>query len=178
MVLKFTILVIFCGMIVSLLFGRRVIIGVKSWKRSSKIDRETLDLMNSGQDHPAFIAKIPDIAERHRRQMKDSFGEKLNYQKSDLARLDAIIDKAWGEELPKNLDALVLIFGAYFGETLRKLRGGRWDYDSERGYCLHDVGGMATVYPFEKVTKRFKKQKEHSLALFYKALVKTVEKTA
>ena len=110
--------------------------------------------------------------------MRESFGEKLSYQKSDLARLDTIIAKAWGEELPKNIDALVLTFGAYFGETLRKLRGGRWDHDPERGFCLRDVGGLATVYPFEKVSKRFKDSKEHSLALFYRALAKSIENSA
>ena len=52
--------------------------------------------------------------------MKASFGESLSYQKSDLARLDSVIDKAWGEELPKNVDSLVLTFGAYFGESLRR----------------------------------------------------------
>ncbi len=175
MVLRITILVIFFAMIVSFLFGRRCLVGVKAWRRSSKVDRDTIKLMNSGSDPTSFIEQIPEIAERHRRQMRESFGEKLAYQKSDLARMDAIIDKAWGEELPKNIDALVLTFGAYFGETLRKLRGGRWDHDSDRGYCLHDVGGLATVYPFEKVSKRFKNSKDHSLALFYRALVKTVE---
>jgi len=35
---------------------------------------------------------------------------------------------------------------------------------------------MATVYPFEKVSKRFKNSKEHSMAVFYRALVKTLDK--
>lgn len=178
MLLRLLILLICFAVLVGLLFGRRCFVGLKAWKRINKVERETLALMGSGQDHAAFIARIPEIAERHRRQMRESFGEKLAYAKSDLARLDAIIDKAWGEELPQNTDALVLTFGAYFGETVRKLRGGRWDYDAERGYCLHDVGGLATVYPFEKVSKRFQDSKEHSLALFYRALVKKVEKSA
>ncbi len=178
MILRITILLIFFAVLVSFLFGRRCFLGVKSWKRSNKVDRETLDLMRSGRDHEAFIERIPKIAERHRRQMKTSFGESLSFQKADLARIDSLIDKAWGDELPSNTDVLVLTFGAYFGETIRRLRGGRWDHDPERGYCLHDVGGVATVYPFEKVAKRFKDSKEHSLALFYRALVKTVEKAA
>lgn len=176
MLLRVTILLIFFGLLVSFLFGRRVFVGAKSFQRSKRVDRDMVKLMRSGEDHAAFIKQIPEIAERHRRQMKESFGEKLDYQKSDLARLDSVIDKAWGEALPKNIDALVLTFGAYFGETLRRLRGGRWDHDDERGYCLHDVGGMATVYPFEKVSKRFKNSKENSLAVFYRALVKTLEK--
>ncbi len=178
MILKFTILLIFFALLVSMLFGRRCFVGMKSWRRSNKVDEETLALMRSGQDKESFIERIPGIAERHRVQMKASFGERLSYQKSDLARLDSVIDKAWGENLPENIDGLVLTFGAYFGETLRRLRGGYWDFDAERGYCLHDVGGIATVYPFEKVSKRFKDSKEHSLALFYKVLVKSVEKTA
>jgi len=178
MILKFTILLIFFGLLVSMLFGRRCLVGVKGWRRANKVDQETLSLMRSGQDKESFIERIPGIAERHRVQMKASFGENLSYQKSDLARLDSVIDKAWGDDLPKNVDSLVLTFGAYFGESLRRLRGGYWDFDADRGYCLHDVGGIATVYPFEKVSKRFKNSKEHSLALFYKALVKSVEKSA
>ena len=178
MILKFTIFFIFLGMIIGLLFGRRCLVGVKAWKRSSKVDRETLTLMQSGENQEAFIASIPDIAERHRVQMKASFGESLSYQKSDLSRLDSLIDKAWGDELPKNLDTLVLTFGSYFGETLRRLRGGHWGYEPDLGYCLRDVGGLATVYPFEKVSKRFKNSKEHSLALFYRALVKSLESQA
>ena len=178
MILKFTIFFIFLGMIIGLLFGRRCLVGVKAWKRSSKVDRETLTLMQSGENQEAFIASIPDIAERHRVQMKASFGESLSYQKSDLSRLDSLIDKAWGDELPKNLDTLVLTFGSYFAETLRRLRGGHWGYEPGRGYCLRDVGGLARVYPFEKVSKRFKNSKEHSLALFYRALVKSLESQA
>ena len=178
MFLRFAILVIFLGVLASLLFGRRCVVRVKSWRRSTKVDRETMALMKSGRDPEAFIQRIPDVAERHRRQMQEYFDENLDYRKSDLARLDSIIDKAWGHELPKNINALVLTFGAYFGETVRRLRGGRWGYDSERGFCLEEVGGMATVYPFEKVSKRFKQRDEHSLALFYRALVKTVEKAS
>lgn len=178
MLWKFIILLVLACILVGMLFGRRCFVGVKSWKRSNKVDRETLELMRSGTASEDFIERIPQVAERHRKQMLASFGEKLSYQKSDLAQLDQVIDKAWGEELPENIDSLVLTFGAYFGETLRKLRGGRWDHDPERGYCLHDVGGLATVYPFEKVSKRFKNSKEHSLALFYRALVKSLDKTA
>lgn len=123
MILRITILLIFFAVLVSFLFGRRCFLGVKSWKRSNKVDRETLDLMRSGRDHEAFIERIPKIAERHRRQMKTSFGESLSFQKADLARIDSLIDKAWGDELPSNTDVLVLTFGAYFGETIRRLRG-------------------------------------------------------
>ncbi len=178
MLLKFTILAIFLLMVISLIIGRNTVVGIKGWRRARKVDQETLRLMHSGENCDAFIERIPDIAERHRKKMSESFGEKLDYQKSDLARLDAIIDKAWGDQLPKDIEALVLTFGAYFGETLRRLRGGQWDFDAERGYCLRDVGGAATVYPFEKVSKRFKNSKEHSLSLFYRALVKTLEKNA
>lgn len=180
MLLKFTILLIFFCVLVSALFGRRVLVGMKSWHRASKVDRETLALMQSkaASDHRAFIGKIPEVAERHRRKMKESFGEAMAYEKPDLARMDSLIDKAWGEELPQNIDGLVLSFGAYFGETVRKLRGGHWGHDPQRGYCLQDVGGVATIYPFEKVAKRFKNSKEHSLALFYRALVKSVDKAS
>ncbi len=178
MALRLTLLLVLFGALVCFLFGRQTLLGLLGWRRTSRVDKASAKLMASEGDHETFIKDIPVVAERHREQMNRSFKESLDYRKSDLARVDAIIRKAWGKELPKNLDTLILTFGCYFGETIRKLRGGEWAYDPNRGYCLREVGGAATVYPFEKVKKRFQNSDHDSLALFYTALVKALENSA
>ena len=177
MVLRLTLLTILFVVLLCFLFGRQAVLGVLGWRRSTKVDKASAKLMLSGSNHQAFIKEIPVVSERHRIQMNRSFKESLDYKKSDLARVDSIIRKAWGEDLPENIDTLILTFGCYFGETIRKLRGGEWSYDENRGYCLCMVGGSATVYPFEKVKKRFQNSDQDSLALFYTALVKALEKS-
>ena len=174
---RILLLLVLLIVIVSLLLGRNVFRSFKRGVRVSAGEKAMEDLMNSGRDHPTFIAEIPAIAERHREQIQKSFGEKLDYRKSDFARLDTLISKAWGEKLPKNLDRLVLTFGAYFGESIRRLRGGSWDYEPDRGYCLRSVGEAATVYPFEKVKKRFQNGDQDALSVFYTALAKKLDKS-
>lgn len=117
-----------------------------------------------------FIEDIPRQAEKHRELVQRSFGTELSYRKSDFARLDEIIEKGWGHSTPKRIDAVVVGFGCYFGETIRRLRGGEWAYDEGRGIVLRDVGGRAVIEPFDKVRRRFRNGDQDSLSLFYLAL--------
>lgn len=176
LILRFVLLGFALAALVSLLTGRNVLHQFKHGLRVSRGERAAAKLMRSGKNPAEFIAQIPNWAERHVRLMGQSFGEKLQYQRGDFSRLDAIIEKAWGKELPKDLEAMILTFGAYFGETIRRARGGKWSHDGERGYCLEGVGGAATVYPFEKVRKRFQNGPDDSLALFYSALSRMLDK--
>lgn len=167
---------IFAG-VLAFLLSRKTLHAFRLGLRRSLGERTLLRMMQTGDNAQAFIESIPRYAARHVEQIKKSFREDLHFQKSDLRRLDDVIENAWDNRVPKDIDALVLAFGSYFGETIRRLRGGVWEYDSEKGYCLRDVGGVATVYPFEKVRKRFINGRKESLAVFYQALVKKLDAT-
>lgn len=132
------------------------------------------DDSSDGDDRQEFIAKIPAFAEMHVSMSKDNFEVALDYSAESLTAIDEIIAKHW-EEPPIMLDQVVLTFGAYVGETIRRQLGGAWMFDEERGYTLADLGGTGTrIYPFSKVQKRFTNGEEDSIAFFYQAICKLV----
>jgi hypothetical protein len=126
------------------------------------------------EDPHEFIAKIPEYAEKHVSMSEDNFGVKLDYSPASLRAIDEIISEHW-EETPTFLDQVVLLFGAYVGETIRRQHGGNWTFDEENGYALENLGGTgARIYPFAKVNKRFVNGEEDSIAFYYQAVSKVI----
>lgn len=176
MILRLILLAILILLIVFLLMGRSTLLSFRQGQRLSAGKRAAAKLMRSAQKDPqAFIDSIPEHAQKHVERMKKIFGESLAFRKADLSTIDRVISKAWDNQVPKEMDGLVLTFGAYFGETVRRLEGGRWDYDPERGFCLREVGGVASVYPFDKIRKRFEHGDKESLSVFFTALTRKLD---
>lgn len=112
-----------------------------------------------------FIAQIPGFAETQREIANNVFGASLDYSAESIAKLDEIIKEGWPEEPPVLLDEMVLGFGSYLGETIRRVHGGDWCFDAK--HELHyEVGGIK-IFPFAKVRKRFLNGEEDSLGFFY-----------
>lgn len=112
-----------------------------------------------------IIAQIPEFAESQRRIASDVFNANLDYSAESIAKLDGIIADGWPDEPPVLLEEMVMAFGSYFGETIRRVHGGNWRYDTKHG--LHfEVGGIK-IFPFTKVRKRFLNGTEDSLGYFY-----------
>lgn len=111
-----------------------------------------------------FIAQIPGWAESQREIANNVFGAKLDYSAESIPKLDQIIKEGWPEP-PVLLDEMVLGFGSYLGETIRRVHGGGWCFDPK--HELHyEVGGIK-IFPFAKVRKRFLNGEEDSLGFFY-----------
>ena len=174
MALRLLLLLLLVTGVVGLLSFRKVRVGYEKGRRESRWLNEVAAPDES--DPEAFIAAIPGMAERHRELMEKNFGETMIYAKRDFGRLDKIIEKGWKDGAPKDSEALVRSFGAYFGEAIRRMHGGKWVHDSERGFGLESVGGKASIYPFEKVRKRFQNGQTDSLLTFYLALNRMLNK--
>jgi hypothetical protein len=122
-----------------------------------------------------FLRRIPDIADQHVETVRNIFGEELDYSEESIAQLDKIIQKGWPDRPPAMLEPTVVTFGAYLGETIRRNIGGEWGFAESEGYYLDGVGEKAKIFPFAKVTKRFKNGEEDSLEFYYKAIKHTLE---
>ncbi len=116
-----------------------------------------------------FLAKLPEFAESHCQMARDLFGVKLDYSARSIAKLDKMIEEGWPTEPPRMLEPVVLGFGSYLGETVRRLHGGQWGFTEEQG--IHLDLGAGTIFPFKKVEKRFLNGPEDSLAHFYSWIV-------
>jgi hypothetical protein len=127
-----------------------------------------------GDDPQKFIQQIPEFAELHVAKSKDNFDVSLDYSENSLRQIDEIITKHWPEP-PVFLNQVVMTFGSYVGETVRRLLGGRWEFDADRGYTLADIGGTGSrIYPFAKVHKRFTNGEEDSIAYYFQVVCKIV----
>jgi hypothetical protein len=63
-----------------------------------------------------FARQIPELAERHRRLAKETFGLELNYEPESIALLDRMVREGWPDP-PAMLQTVVTGFGSYLGET-------------------------------------------------------------
>ena len=112
----------------------------------------------------------------HIKLMERHSGVRLNYDEASFAQLDEMIEEGWGGEAPAMLDTTVLPFGSFVGESIRRLLGGEWGYDEDKGCHLTQVGGVGmTLFPFDKVKKRFLNGDEDSLESYYAKIKQIVE---
>ncbi len=122
-----------------------------------------------------FIASIPGIAEDHIKRVRDIFQEDIDYSEASIKKIDAIISKGWPDGPPVMLQTTVIAFGTYLGEAIRNNLGGEWGYSEDEGYFLENVGGKAKVFPFAKITKRFKEGEDESIGFYYAATKHIIE---
>jgi hypothetical protein len=135
-------------------------------------DKKTGD--DGSDDRKKFIACIPGHAESHIKMCKEHFGVDLDYSAESLKTIDEIITKNWPKP-PNMLNPVVISFGSYVGETIRRLLGGEWAFDPERGYTLANVGGASTrIFPFAKVEKRFVNGEGDSIGFYFAAIGKII----
>lgn len=87
---------------------------------------------------------------------KKTYGIDLSYDLASIKKLDEIIEDM-GK--PTNLAQMVLIFGAFLGEAIRRLYKGKWEWNDH--YKTWAVtfpvakGGEDGAFVFAKVRKRF-----------------------
>lgn len=93
----------------------------------------------------------------------------LDFTEASVEKLDALV----GAASPQNLDEASKMWGAYFGEVVRRRWGGEWSIESYPG------GQFATLtltvhgsklFPSLKIYRRLTQGASESLATFYQAV--------
>ena len=86
------------------------------------------------------------MAEQHVSASKERLGLDYDYSGQSLQ----VVDQALAHFHPDgfSFDMMMHVFGAYVGETVRKLHGGTWHKEDDgTGASLRGVEGKATIYP-------------------------------
>jgi tellurite resistance protein len=132
--------------------------------------------MSTPQDNPALNAELARLAESHVESARTIFQWSFDYSEESLEKIDKAIAQFHADG--NTLESTVVAYGAYVGETIRRLLGGIWVQD-ERGVALLDrIGGQdLKASPFSWVQKRFANGMDDSIAYKYKFLKQQVGQT-
>ena len=124
--------------------------------------------MPDKQESMDFITTIPDHAGKFVQTCKEVFNIDMDYSVQSIKMLDGIIDRAWDGKQPNDIDNMIILFGSYLGEAIKKNHGGEWDYDENFGIVLKNFENWTiTIFPFDKVRKKFLEGKDESLTFYY-----------
>jgi hypothetical protein len=121
------------------------------------------------------------------------FGVQLNYSESSLHDLELILaqlrtklpklssDAAGNDPAQKEIHAAARIWGAYLGETIRRLWGGEWGVETYPGsdapVISVDIGG-AKLFPVMKVYRRLTQGDGENVWNFYELVRERVSKAS
>lgn len=122
-------------------------------------------------------------------RLASQFEATLDYSEPSLRELEAILakiypssprpssNKSGDDPEQRKLDSTSRIWGAYFGETIRRLWGGEWGVETYPGTVAPvisvDIGG-AKVFPIMKVYRRLTQGEADNLWDFYQMVRKKV----
>ncbi len=124
----------------------------------------------------ALQKRIEDLGEVCINTAETTLGIELEFDESSLLRVDQIIADAWNNETPSMLEQMVLIWGSYLGESIRRLKGGYWVESDEYGTHLCDVGAQGVkIMPYNRIRARFEVGMEESITYYYQALCSLIE---
>jgi hypothetical protein len=106
------------------------------------------------------------MAQMHTQMAKNIFELSLDYSEESLRKIDEAITTFHPDG--NALETTLLPYGAYVGETVRRLLGGEWEQDAEGVTWLSGVGGVEMkISPFAWVKKRFANGMEDSIVFKY-----------
>jgi hypothetical protein len=114
------------------------------------------------------------------------FGAKLDYSESSLQILEAILGQlraqlpltsisatTGNDATQKEINVVARVWGAYFGETVRRLWGGDWGIETYPGTVAPvvsvDIGG-AKLFPVMKVYRRLTQGEAENVWKFYQVV--------
>ena len=102
---------------------------------------------------------------------KEAYNIELRYDTESMRKLDAIIDLI-GK--PKRLDTIATNMGAFLGEALRHVYGGRWvweEWSQSWVIQLPKIEGRTPVLrPIGRVWKRFEEGSDKSISYFVEVI--------
>ncbi|MCA9103930.1 MAG: DUF3806 domain-containing protein [Planctomycetales bacterium] len=100
------------------------------------------------------------------------FDESLDYSEASVAAIERMVDDVEyslpGGATPENKRLLCRLWGAYIGEVFRRNLGGQWlMWKDEYGEAIALQCNEVTVFPHDKIRKRFSQGIEHKLDAYY-----------
>ncbi|PIU98370.1 hypothetical protein COS61_01745 [Candidatus Wolfebacteria bacterium CG03_land_8_20_14_0_80_40_12] len=95
---------------------------------------------------------------------KKSFGIDLGFDEKSILKLDDLIQEAWPDQPPTQIDNVILLFGSFLGEAIKQTLGGEW-VQTEQGWGIKI--GDATLMVFTKIKKRLLNGIEGSISYYY-----------
>jgi hypothetical protein len=114
-------------------------------------------------------------AEGCREGGKKFWNVSLDYSEKSIRTVDQILEKSFDKNDEEAVETAIQAFGAYLGETIRKMDGGAWrDEEMNNQPVLMDVGKRKDrINPFDLVRKKLEKGDAFSIAEWYqKTLLK------
>jgi uncharacterized protein YgfB (UPF0149 family) len=103
-----------------------------------------------------LLGRVPELARAHVDRARSLFEIDLAHDAASFAALDKMVERGWPERRPSLLEPTVVLFGAYVGETLRRLHGGEWAFRPGEGLVVENLAGRGIrVDPFGMVEDRF-----------------------
>lgn len=125
--------------------------------------------MSTQPENPSLNAELIRIAQSHVDSARQQYALTFDYSEESLGWIDDAIAKFHPDGTVQ--DSTVIGFGAYVGETIRRLLGGNWVQDERGVALLQRVGGKElSASPFSWVQKRLTNGMEDSVATRYSAL--------
>jgi hypothetical protein len=124
-------------------------------------------------DLPDEIARLLPEAEKQLKVFGDALAKPFDYSLDSLGRLERVLGEAWPEP-PRNvstLDMPVQLFGAYFGESLRRIYGGRWVTGDGLPYLQGLHHPDCKLFPFPVIYQKMMHRKpiEHWVVAYHVA---------
>lgn len=107
-------------------------------------------------------------------QLADShFDESLDFSEASVSVIERMVEDVEYSlpegRSPGNISLLCRLWGAYIGEVFRRNLGGEWlKWKDQYGEAIAFKCNNVTVFPHDKVRKRFAQGTEHHLAAYYK----------
>ena len=101
------------------------------------------------------------------------FDESLDFSESSVSVIERMVDDVEysmpGGRSPENIRILCRLWGAYIGEVFRRHLGGEWlNWKDQYGEAIALKCNDVTVFPHDKVQKRFAQGAEDNLAAYYR----------
>jgi len=110
--------------------------------------------------------QFQQYAQIHIDTARQSFSVDLKYDEESILKLDDMIQSAWPEKPPVQIDNVILLFGSFLGEAIRHTLGGEW-VKKEQGWGIKI--GDATLMVFTKIKKRLLNGMENSISYYYQS---------
>jgi hypothetical protein len=111
--------------------------------------------------------QFKQYAQIHIDTTKQAFGVELDFDEKSIIELDNLIQKAWPDQPPVQIDNVILLFGSFLGEAIIKTIGGQW-VETEQGWGIKI--GDSTLMVFTKIKKRLLNGMEDSISYYYQSV--------
>ncbi len=134
-----------------------------------------------GKQWTGLEPMLQDYADEAAAIARADYREELAYEAASIDRLERILNRlspAPGPLSPADSEWLILLWGSWFGEFLRRLHGGAWTMTlypgTEFSVPTLELANGSRLYPTMKVHRRLSLGAGESLPAFYSMLLSRI----